>query len=176
MLDAFQDFYDLTNWDVIFRVFSDYCANDGFIYALYSIVDVRLGRLYEEADADKRHTEFQRFEHCAADYLSQLDAQFVEAHVYVLKLFNRFDAALDNLDRVWPFAFLSTDCWIFLSLSCFCVCLFVLLLLRPIAAHAAIHSCHPTHPLRCLQDHPAPSNRHAFLQNAHPAKVYSAKR
>lgn len=103
MVNAFHEMYEFTNWEVIFRVFNDYRVNDGFIYALYSIVDVRLKKMYDETNGEERAEEFQLFEHCAVEYLIRLEVRSVGACVYVLKLIRRFDYQLKNLDEVRHF-------------------------------------------------------------------------
>lgn len=141
MIKAFEDFYDFTNWDVIFQVFDAFRGNVELVYDLYTIIDVRLIAMHTEDHDDVR---LQLFEHYAIEFLARAQQIGNEMlNICVVKLIHRFDGDLDNIDKVRHFP---TLCYVFSNfhkkLLAFSSTTKIVFLLTPLGSQPHVCQCY----------------------------------
>lgn len=102
MMKAFAQFYEFTNWNAIFQTFDAFKGKNALVYAIYSIVDVRLIEMRKTDPADNR---LKVFENCAIEYVSRPGPIDAMVNMCVMRLIHRFNKRLRNVDEVWTIHF-----------------------------------------------------------------------
>lgn len=97
MLNAFEPIYDFTNWPLLFHVYHENRHDEKTLYAICSIIDVKLRAILRANVDDDR---LKAFDQHAVEYLFHEDGLNMYAVVYVLKLIYAIHVGLQRLDDV----------------------------------------------------------------------------